>query len=177
MSATSPRSMPMPSTTSSTIASAADLMSSARSGGDAIWASALMAASSMRASACGGGAVAVAHPGRPSDAGGSFRFLDREGVGARRQVGPMHLPGIEAALERGLQDREIRRDVEIARRIERGMPDLENLAAGGAAFHPRDLGQDRISHELEGLGDQSGADQPGRVARPERDHAPAPALR
>ena len=47
-SATSPRSIPMPSTMSSTMASAIDLMSSARNGGDAIWARAWITASSMR---------------------------------------------------------------------------------------------------------------------------------
>ena len=41
----------------------------------------------------------------------------------------------------------------------------------------RDLGQDRIAHGAERLRDQRRADQPRRIARAERDQAPAPALR
>src|SRR6266571_1824951 len=167
-SATSPRSIPMPSTMSSTMASAIDLMSSARNGGDAIWARAWIAASSIRESP---------QSGRPGYGCGALRSIQRDGLETRREIGPVDLLVIETTLERRLHHGEIWRNVEIARRVQRGMPDLENLPARRAALHPRDLGQDRVAHELEGLGDQRRADQPGRIAGTERDHAPAPALR
>src|SRR5262249_30143126 len=211
-SATSPRSTPTPSAMISTIASAIDLTSSARNGGEAIWASALVAASSISEPppTCGkpvarlgqravlrnpgpspdyaslhpgyqrtvisaGGGAALRRPGRRRDRR-RLRVFDRDRIGAR-QIGPVHLFVIEAALECRFDHGEIRRNVEIARRVERGMPDLENLPARRAALDAGDLGQDRIAHELESLGDQSRADQPGRVAGSERDHPPAPAPR
>src|SRR5229473_117654 len=181
-SATSPRSIPMPSTMMSTMASAIDLTSSARNGGDPIWASALIAASSMRnlrngnavpglrfapsglqgrRISAGCGAFAVARPSGPAHRCGGLRPIQHDGLETRRQIGPVNLLVIEPALERRFHHGEIRRNIEVARRVERGMPDLENLPARRAALDPRDLGQDRVAHELERLG----------------DHAPAPALR
>jgi putative transposase len=94
-----------------------------------------------------------------------------------REVGPAHLAIVEALFDRRLHELEVGRDVEVARGVERRMADLENLLARGLAVHPGDLRQDRISHGLEGLRDQSRADDPRRIARAQRDHATPPALR
>ena len=84
---------------------------------------------------------------------------------------------VEALADRRLDDVEIGRDVEIARAVQRGVADFQNLLQRLQAARERDLGQDRIAHGAERVRDQRRADQPRRIARAERDHAPAPALR
>ncbi|GCC46334.1 hypothetical protein chiPu_0030571, partial [Chiloscyllium punctatum] len=92
-------------------------------------------------------------------------------------VGPVQGRVVETVHDGGFDDFEIRRDVEVARHVERGIADMQDLAARLAAGGAGDLGQDRIAHGVEGLRDQRRADDLGRIAGAERDHAPPPALR
>src|ERR1700730_9210856 len=57
------------------------------------------------------------------------------------------------------------------------MADLHDRAPHRRAFDLRDFRQYRIADGLEGLRDKCGADDSGRIARTQRNHAPAPALR
>jgi hypothetical protein len=84
---------------------------------------------------------------------------------------------VEASPDRRLDDVEIGRDVEVARAVQRGVANFEDLLERLHAAHHRDLRQDRIAHGAESVGDQRRANQPRRIARAERDHAPPPALR
>ena len=93
------------------------------------------------------------------------------------QIGPLQRLVIEALADGRLDHVEIRRNVEVARAIQRGVADLQNLLPRLPAARERDLGQDRIAHGGERIRDQRRADEPRRIARAERDHAPAPALR
>ncbi|ODM82993.1 hypothetical protein A6452_18650 [Bradyrhizobium elkanii] len=92
-------------------------------------------------------------------------------------VGPVQGRVVETVHDGGFDDFEIGRDVEVARHVERGIADMQDLAARLAAGGARDLGQDRIAHGVERLRDQRRADDLGRIAGAERDHAAAPALR
>ena len=98
-------------------------------------------------------------------------------VRADAKIGPLQPLVIEAARDRRLDHVEIGRDVEVARAIQRGVADFQNLLARLPAAGELDLGQDRIAHGAERIRDQRRADQPRRIARAERDQAPAPALR
>ena len=91
----------------------------------------------------GGASRAAGQASRPG--------LDRRRLlldGRQRQVGPVQPLVLEAVLDGRLHHGEIGRDVEIARRIERVMADLQHLAPRHAAFHARHLRQDRIAHRL-----------------------------
>src|SRR5262249_32587955 len=90
---------------------------------------------------------------------------------------PRNFLVVEAHLDGWLDDREVRRDVEIARGIKRAVTDVIDLAPGLCAVDMLDCGQDRIADSGESLRDQRGADELGGITRPERDHAPAEALR
>src|SRR2546426_6480129 len=93
-----------------------------------------------------------------------------------------HPVKIETLKQRRLHHLEVRRDVEIARRVKAVVPDVEDLPVAVVAarivglFHG-DLRQDRVAHRLKGQRDQRRADGPGRIAASEGDHAPPPAHR
>src|SRR5690606_33482548 len=86
----------------------------------------------------------------------------------------MQLLVVEAVSERRLDDVEIWREVEIARRVQRIVADMQDFAPGiirlrrGLAGLVADLGQDRITYTLIGLRDQGGADGARRIAGAER---------
>jgi hypothetical protein len=84
---------------------------------------------------------------------------------------------IEAEFNGRLHDAKIGRDVEVARHIERVMPDMQDLAAFFLALHEFDPRQDRIADGLERLRDQAGTDHLRRHARAEGEHAAAEAGR
>src|SRR5262245_48606833 len=90
---------------------------------------------------------------------------------------PRDLLVVEAHFDRRLDDREVRRDVEIAGGIKRAVTNMIDLAPGFCALDVLDRGQDRIAHGSESFRNQRRADELGGIAGAERDHAPAEALR
>ena len=92
-------------------------------------------------------------------------------------VGPVQRGVVEPVHDRGFDDFEIGRDVEIARHVERGIADMQDFAPGLARGRAGNFRQDRIAHRVERLRDQRRADDLGGIAGAERDHAPPPALR
>src|SRR5262249_57212291 len=66
---------------------------------------------------------------------GASQKLDR--VAWCRQIGPRHALIVKTLLEDRLDDFEIRRDVEIARRLERRMADLQNPPSRRLVFELR----------------------------------------
>src|SRR4029077_7518890 len=96
--------------------------------------------------------------------------------GVRGVLSPGQPLIVEAFLDRGLDDLEVGGKVEVGRRVETVMADVQDLAAlkarntelcALAPFHPR---QDGIAHPAESLCDQRRADGAGRFAGAERDH-------
>src|SRR5918999_6149778 len=77
----------------------------------------------------------------------SERDLRRVNLG---KVGPTHGFVIKAARERGLDDHEVGRNIEIAWRIKRRVTGLGDFAPPCRAF-ALDFGQDRIAHGVESL--------------------------
>ena len=57
----------------------------------------------------------------------------------RRQIGPIHELVVEILHQGRFDDFEIRRNVEIARRVKRGMANLQDLTPRRLAFELRDL--------------------------------------
>src|SRR5215468_6529920 len=91
-------------------------------------------------------------------------------------VGPMQRGVVKAANDGGFDDFEIGRDVEIARHVERGVADMQDLATGLPASGTGDLRQYGIADGIERLCDQRRTDHLGRVARAKCDQPPSPAL-
>src|SRR6516165_9547191 len=91
-------------------------------------------------------------------------------------VGPMQGGVVEAPDDGGLDDFEIGRDVEVARHVEGGVADMQDLATRLLASSARDLRQNGIADGIERLCDQCRADHLGRIARAERDQPPPPTL-
>src|SRR5919197_2649671 len=87
------------------------------------------------------------------------------------KVGPTHVFVIKAARERGLDDHEVRRNVEIAWRIKRRVTDLGDFAPPCLALDALDLGQDRITHGVESLRNQRRTDDAAGIAGTERDRS------
>src|SRR5580698_181579 len=141
---------------------------------------ALVAASSIPASTQGGGAEVTTLPGRHKPSSGdsiSGFVVDLWHQRGLHLVRPMQRLVIETLTDGWLDHIEIWRDIEIARAIERRVPNFENLLQCLHAARQRDLRQDRIAHCAERIRDQRRTNQPRRVAGAERDHAPPPALR
>ncbi len=92
-------------------------------------------------------------------------------------VVPGELSVVEPVADRWLDDLEIGRQIEIARREQRMVPDVEHLAPRRVSRVGAPFGQDRIAHLLERLGNQRRADGARRIARSKCQHPPPPALR
>src|SRR5678815_2552248 len=96
-----------------------------------------------------------------------------------RVVRPHQLVKIELR-ERGFHYLEIRRDVEVARRIQTVMPDVHDLAVAVDAGRivgalDRNVRKNGIAHLVESRGNQGRADRAGWVAAAEGQHTAAPA--
>src|SRR5689334_11535825 len=69
-------------------------------------------------------------------------------------VGPVQGGVVEAVHDGRLDDFEIGRDVEVPGHVERGIANVQDLAAGAPATRARDLWQDWIGHGIEKLREQ-----------------------
>src|SRR5882757_11498481 len=92
-------------------------------------------------------------------------------------VSPMNVFIIEPARQRWLHHHEVRRNIEVARRIERRVTDLGNFPPLRMALDARDIGQDRVMHRVECLRNQRRTDDAVRIARAQRDRSATPAMR
>src|SRR3954451_2193471 len=79
-------------------------------------------------------------------------------------VGPMQGRVVEPLHNGGFDDFKIRRDVEIARHVQRRISDVQYFATRLLRPCARDFGQDRVTHGVESLRDQCRADDLRGVA-------------
>src|SRR6476620_7428611 len=85
---------------------------------------------------------------------------------------PINCLVVEAHFNRRLDDGEIRRNVEIARTVKRAVADVIDLPPCLRAFDALDRRQYWISDGAKRPRDERRADEFGRIAGAERDHAP-----
>src|SRR5215213_1245550 len=149
--------MPTPSSTIMTSAKPMDLSSTRRNGGVNIWVSVLTTASIIPLNPPAWAMVRTPGDGSSSGCGSqcfTVRRRRRLRLAQKRrggQIRPLHRLVVETIEDGRLHHLEIRRNVEVARRIKRGMPDLQNFPPRAFAFQWGDLRQDRIAHALESL--------------------------
>src|SRR5262249_23255799 len=148
----------IPITISRTAAAPMDFRSTERNGGENICSRALNAASSIMHSPLrwrpiidvgrhSQGGSASPEDVTSGDGGGGGLLVGHQtavlvgGERAARQVGPVEASVVEPVLDGRLHHSEIRRDIEVAWRVERRMADFENVTPSRAAFHAGDLRQ------------------------------------